>query len=127
MSTRDPIEHTMEEDFQHFLSYSGFSNLPPEMIKVLRLSFEAATPHKPTGTIQFFRSEYDHSKLQEVGTMFDNLAHKLDACVNDNAEKAAGMRKLLESKDCFIRANIIPGNVIHEHNILHQHNNDNIH
>ena len=33
--------HTTEEDFQHFLSYSGFSNDPPEIIEKMRKAFFA--------------------------------------------------------------------------------------
>lgn len=32
------------------------------------------------------------------------LAFSLDAQLPDSAEKSAGMRKLLEAKDCFVRA-----------------------
>ena len=34
--------HTMEEDFQHFLSYSGFSNEPPEIIEKMRKAYFGA-------------------------------------------------------------------------------------
>jgi hypothetical protein len=36
------MSHTMEEDFQHFLTYSGLGNEPPEVIEKMRLAFSAA-------------------------------------------------------------------------------------
>lgn len=32
------------------------------------------------------------------------MAEKMDAMLPDGAEKTAGLRKLLEAKDCFVRA-----------------------
>ena len=34
------------------------------------------------------------------------LAAKLEAELPESAEKTAGMRKLLEAKDCFVRAKL---------------------
>ena len=34
------------------------------------------------------------------------LARELDAQLPDGAEKSAGLRKLLEAKDCFVRATL---------------------
>lgn len=36
------VAHTIEEDFQHFLSYSGLSGEDPLVIGKLRQAFEAA-------------------------------------------------------------------------------------
>lgn len=36
------------------------------------------------------------------------LACALDAMLPDSAEKSAGLRKLLEAKDCFVRAALPP-------------------
>jgi hypothetical protein len=62
----------------------------------------------PTTTIQFFRVKYDRPELQAVGTLFYDIAHKLEVSLPDSAEKSAGMRKLLEAKDCFVRASLPP-------------------
>ena len=50
--------------------------------------------------------EYKHlpEKLQTVSKPIGDLAKMLEATIPDNAEKLAGMRKLLEAKDCFVRA-----------------------
>jgi len=55
-------------------------------------------------TIQYF--EYDHlpEKLQEVSKPMAELAHLMEDKLPDGAEKSAGMRKLLEAKDCFVRS-----------------------
>jgi hypothetical protein len=55
--------------------------------------------------MQYF--SYDHlpkGPLKEVSAHVCDLAHLLDADVPTGAEKSAGMRKLLEAKDCFVRA-----------------------
>ena len=58
-------------------------------------------------TIQFF--DYDHlpEKLQEVSKPIADLAHLMEDALPDGPEKSAGMRKLLEAKDCFVRS-ILP-------------------
>lgn len=45
--------------------------------------------------------------LQQVSACFFDLAYMLDSRVPDSVEKSAGLRKLLEAKDCFVRA-VIP-------------------
>ncbi len=58
----------------------------------------------PTTTIKWF--SYDHlpPHLQEVVKPIAELALQLEEELPDGAEKSAGMRKLLEAKDCFVRA-----------------------
>lgn len=50
--------------------------------------------------------EYAHlpAKLQEISAPLCELAQQLDATLPDGPEKTAGLRKLLEAKDCFVRA-----------------------
>lgn len=61
----------------------------------------------PSTTIQFF--EYGHlpAQLQAISKPIYDLAHLMEDTLPDGAEKSAGMRKLLEAKDCFVRANIV--------------------
>jgi len=58
----------------------------------------------PSTTIQFF--EYDHlpEKLKAVSKPIAELAHLMEDTLPDGPEKSAGMRKLLEAKDCFVRS-----------------------
>lgn len=44
--------------------------------------------------------------LQEVSAPIGELAQKLDESLPDGPEKSAGLRKLLEAKDCFVRAKL---------------------
>ena len=52
--------------------------------------------------------EYSHlpKHLQEVSEPVGKLAVLMDATLTDGPEKTAGMRKLLEAKDCFVRAKL---------------------
>jgi len=60
----------------------------------------------PSTTIQFFSYEHLPEKLQKVSKAFYDLAHLMEDTLPDSAEKSAGMRKLLEAKDCFVRARL---------------------
>lgn len=55
--------------------------------------------------LKFFRFEHLPTHLQEISRPFAELA---EAAASRNstqpAEVAAGLRKLLEAKDCFVRA-----------------------
>lgn len=53
--------------------------------------------------LRFF--EYDHlpHRLQEASEPFYDLAHDMAARF-EGAELTAGLRKLLEAKDCIVRA-----------------------
>lgn len=42
--------------------------------------------------------------LQEISRPLCELAIRMDQDLPDGAEKSAGLRKLLEAKDCFVRA-----------------------
>lgn len=58
----------------------------------------------PTNVDKYF--VYDHlpQHLQLVSAPIGDLAAVLDKFLPDGSEKSAGMRKLLEAKDCFVRA-----------------------
>ena len=54
--------------------------------------------------MKFF--EYGHlpEHLQAVSKDICEVAKKLDESLPSNAETSAGLRKLLEAKDCFVRS-----------------------
>lgn len=55
--------------------------------------------------MQFFT--YKHltdNDLQSVSVECAELAHSMDESLPNGPEKSAGLRKLLEAKDCFVRA-----------------------
>jgi hypothetical protein len=62
----------------------------------------------PSTTIQFFEYAHLPPHLQKVSKPISDLAHLMEDTLPDGPEKSAGMRKLLEAKDAFVRANIIP-------------------
>lgn len=56
--------------------------------------------------MQFF--EYSHlpEHLQKISKPFGELATFIESTLPDNPEKTTALRKLLEAKDCAVRANI---------------------
>ena len=60
----------------------------------------------PSTTIQFFGYEHLPKDLQEVSKACYDLAQLMENTLSDGAEKSAGMRKLLEAKDCFVRSQL---------------------
>lgn len=50
--------------------------------------------------------EYDHLpvELQTISEPLCRIAKELDRVLADGPEKSAGLRKLLEAKDCFVRS-----------------------
>lgn len=56
--------------------------------------------------VKYFAYEHLPPHLQEVSAPLGDLARKMDDSLPDGAEKSAGLRKLLEAKDCFVRAKL---------------------
>ena len=54
--------------------------------------------------LKFFTYEHLPERLQVASKPFGELAVKLADELPDNAEKTTVLRKLLESKDCAVRA-----------------------
>ena len=64
------------------------------------------TMHPSTKVIlrYFNYSHLPSSKLRHVSKQFYELAHTMLQKVPEGPETTAGLRKLLEAKDCFVRA-----------------------
>ncbi len=60
----------------------------------------------PTTTIKFFEYAHLPENLQAISKPIAELAQYLEKTLPDGPEKSAGMRKLLEAKDCFVRSMI---------------------
>lgn len=60
----------------------------------------------PSHILKFFGYKHLPPHLQPVSEAFYTLADQMDAELPDCAEKSAGLRKLLEAKDCMVRAAI---------------------
>lgn len=58
----------------------------------------------PTPLLQFFEFGHLPPKLQAISQPFHAMAHTLEQQLPRNAEKTTALRKLLESKDCAVRA-----------------------
>lgn len=58
--------------------------------------------------LRYFAFEHLPAELQKVSAPIANLAHLIDRGLLDGPEKSAGLRKLLEAKDCFVRAALPP-------------------
>lgn len=59
---------------------------------------------KPHDLMQFFSYQQLPPHLQAVSKNFHALAKHLDETLPSNPEKTAALRKLLEAKDCAVRA-----------------------
>lgn len=54
--------------------------------------------------LKFFEYKHLPENLQRVSKPFYTLANDYDETFADSEEKKAGLRKLLEAKDCMVRA-----------------------
>jgi len=54
--------------------------------------------------MKYFEFAHLPEKLQAVSKPIGELAKQMDDSLPDGAEKSAGLRKLLEAKDCLVRA-----------------------
>lgn len=54
--------------------------------------------------MKYFEYEHLPPHLQDISKPFCELAKQIDINIPDSDEKAAGLRKLLECKDCIVRA-----------------------
>lgn len=56
--------------------------------------------------LQFFEYSHLSPEKQAVSKIFHDVAHHLEEILPGNPEKTTALRKLLESKDCAVRASI---------------------
>lgn len=61
---------------------------------------------QPIPILKFFNSSHLPPHLQAIAAPFENLANHLVETLPVNAELIAGLRKLLEAKDCAVRASL---------------------
>ena len=67
---------------------------------------DVGTLHKPNRLIRWFKYEHLDEDIQKYSKWVSELAWSMDAQLPESAEKTTGLRKLLEAKDCFVRAAI---------------------
>ena len=56
--------------------------------------------------MKYFAYQHLPDNLQKVSKPIGDIAAELDALLPDGPEKSAGLRKLLEAKDCLVRAKL---------------------
>lgn len=54
--------------------------------------------------LKYFKYDHLPKELQLISKPISDLAKEMDEKLDDSAEKSAGLRKLLEAKDCLVRA-----------------------
>ena len=64
--------------------------------------------HSNNPILEFFKYDHLRPEYQGMSKEFFDLVQECDERIPNNAEKSAGFRKLLEAKDCMVRA-IIQG------------------
>ena len=57
-----------------------------------------------TTTLKYFAYRHLPDHLQKISAPLCEVALSMEQALPDGPEKSAGMRKLLEAKDCFVRA-----------------------
>lgn len=68
-----------------------------------KVSKDEKIPHQ---MMQFFGYAHLPAGMQVVSKPFGELAALVDNVLPDNPEKSTALRKLLEAKDCAVRATI---------------------
>ncbi len=60
----------------------------------------------PSPIMRYFEFAHLPEKLQAVSKPICEIAQHYDSTLPESAEKSAGLRKLLEAKDCLVRASL---------------------
>ena len=61
-------------------------------------------PYTPSPIMRHFAWDHLPRHLQDISRPVGELAQQMDRQIAHCAEKTAGLRKLLEAKDCLVRA-----------------------
>jgi hypothetical protein len=56
--------------------------------------------------LKYFSYAHLPENLQAISKPLCELAQQMEEILPDGPEKTTGLRKLLEAKDCFVRANL---------------------
>ncbi|MDE2901766.1 MAG: hypothetical protein OXP73_01925 [Chloroflexota bacterium] len=59
--------------------------------------------------VKWFDGDHLEPELSDVVDDCRQLAEAMDRILAEGPEKTTGLRKLLEAKDCFVRAALEPG------------------
>lgn len=70
------------------------------------MSEKLESNHLPQPIMQFFAFAHLPEHLQQISRSFHATASWVDQNLPDNSEKTTALRKLLEAKDCAVRAKL---------------------
>lgn len=108
--SREYMEKHEPHDGGYWVLYEGgyqsFSPAQPFLKgnkPVNRKPYENASP-----IMQHFSHVHLPAHLREISEPIHDLALMMDSVLVDGPEKSAGLRKLLEAKDCLVRSRIQP-------------------
>jgi hypothetical protein len=88
-------------------TYPGITSTQPEGDIMATTDADFPGRHPSTaGIMRYFAHGHLPSELAAVSGECQSLAHTMVALLPDGPELTAGLRKLLEAKDCFVRANL---------------------
>lgn len=62
--------------------------------------------NEESSILKYFAWSHLPGHLQEISKAIGQLAQEMEEKLPPGAEKSAGLRKLLEAKDCFVRAKL---------------------
>lgn len=80
-------------------------NIFPDGSTEIGKTMHPATEH----ILKFFAYQHLPPHLQGISRSCHDLAFEMVEQLPENPELTTGLRKLLEAKDCFVRANVRPG------------------
>lgn len=79
-------------------------NEPPYCDRFGCVVKRAFPPGSEESILRYFKYEHLKSPLREISAMFADVAMRMVVELPRCAERTAGLRKLLEAKDCAVRA-----------------------
>lgn len=88
----------MPDGFENYISWS-----PKEVFEEGYLE-TVDEEQKENGIIRYFTYKHLPAALQVISKPIGIVAKMMESVLPEGAEKSAGLRKLLEAKDCFVRA-----------------------
>lgn len=111
----DALPLVRKNDFDanslHKLTTHPYPNKEYRWVQIEKMgSVDPTTPEecsaKVSELLEWFEYKHLPDKLQDVSKATAVLAHAIAGAIGDDPELDAGLRKLLEAKDCFVRAAI---------------------
>ena len=100
-----PIE---KGDFLNVTNPEDIYHMPRRVVVGPEAKYEPAVKHGGSSTgipiMKYFKYDHLPSHLQAVSKPVGDLATEMDFTLQGGPEKSAGLRKLLEAKDCFVRS-----------------------